>query len=320
MRVEAAEVRAAAGAPARSRCSGCCCCCRGFRATLSAHYDRLWYEAIRMSGFMLPDPLPPQAAPQVRRLRGPCWVATILTAVAGGLQTWCVLVGWMLILNGIPSACQSLKAWIFGYSVALTLMPLSFVVAGPLVVLWAANGLLIRSASSHECETASPELWAFVDNVMVMSLATCGLMAVVFIIGWWMRSRLRSVMLYFGSNGPAIEEVVRNILNAPCLPGPPRAAECSICLEDSDGSFIEGDGSANSETQITSSPVPASSVAPQSTRPDYGRARWRMLRCGHWFHEHCLLEWLRRARRCPLCRLDLHAAYLQPLRPAAESP
>jgi len=30
--------------------------------------------------------------------------------------------------------------------------------------------------------------------------------------------------------------------------------------------------------------------------------RWRQLDCGHRFHETCLFEWLRKAKRCPLCR------------------
>mmetsp|Transcript_8951 Transcript_8951/g.16109 ORF Transcript_8951/g.16109 Transcript_8951/m.16109 type:complete len:292 (-) Transcript_8951:15-890(-) len=36
---------------------------------------------------------------------------------------------------------------------------------------------------------------------------------------------------------------------------------------------------------------------------------WRQLCCGHIFHEPCLLEWLKKARKCPVCRLDLHEAY-----------
>merc|ERR1712039_187560 len=37
--------------------------------------------------------------------------------------------------------------------------------------------------------------------------------------------------------------------------------------------------------------------------------RWLQIVCGHRFHESCLREWLSKARRCPVCRLDLHAAY-----------
>merc|ERR1719401_275330 len=39
--------------------------------------------------------------------------------------------------------------------------------------------------------------------------------------------------------------------------------------------------------------------------------RWRRLPCSHSFHEECAIEWLRRARGCPVCRMDIHTAYLQ---------
>jgi len=45
------------------------------------------------------------------------------------------------------------------------------------------------------------------------------------------------------------------------------------------------------------------------SREDDADVRWRKLPCGHSFHELCLLEWLLKARRCPVCRLDLHVAY-----------
>jgi hypothetical protein len=32
------------------------------------------------------------------------------------------------------------------------------------------------------------------------------------------------------------------------------------------------------------------------------KPQWRRLRCGHTFHEHCIMEWLSKAHRCPTCR------------------
>jgi hypothetical protein len=32
------------------------------------------------------------------------------------------------------------------------------------------------------------------------------------------------------------------------------------------------------------------------------RPPWRRLRCGHRFHETCLFTWLRKVKRCPICR------------------
>lgn len=42
---------------------------------------------------------------------------------------------------------------------------------------------------------------------------------------------------------------------------------------------------------------------------------WRRPACGHCFHEPCLLEWLAKATRCPVCRLDLQQAYRPPTGP-----
>lgn len=36
---------------------------------------------------------------------------------------------------------------------------------------------------------------------------------------------------------------------------------------------------------------------------------WRELKCAHRFHETCLLQWLAKARRCPICRSDLQDMY-----------
>lgn len=45
------------------------------------------------------------------------------------------------------------------------------------------------------------------------------------------------------------------------------------------------------------------------SRDDEDGVPWRQLVCSHRFHEPCLLEWLMKSRKCPVCRLDLHNAY-----------
>mmetsp|Transcript_106705 Transcript_106705/g.329663 ORF Transcript_106705/g.329663 Transcript_106705/m.329663 type:complete len:294 (-) Transcript_106705:197-1078(-) len=55
------------------------------------------------------------------------------------------------------------------------------------------------------------------------------------------------------------------------------------------------------------------------SREDEDGVPWRQLSCGHRFHEPCLLEWLAKARRCPVCRLDLHQAHRRAVNMAADS-
>lgn len=56
------------------------------------------------------------------------------------------------------------------------------------------------------------------------------------------------------------------------------------------------------------------------SREDEDGVPWRELVCGHRFHEPCLLEWLMKARQCPVCRLDLHHAYRHSWRDGAAEP
>lgn len=70
----------------------------------------------------------------------------------------------------------------------------------------------------------------------------------------------------------ALEFTIDSILD-PCPRDVSPGEECIICLED---------GGA----------------------PD----TWRRLTCGHAFHEDCLRTWLRRTRRCPICRRDQQSA------------
>jgi len=53
------------------------------------------------------------------------------------------------------------------------------------------------------------------------------------------------------------------------------------------------------------------------SRDDEDGVPWKELVCSHRFHEPCLLEWLMKARQCPVCRLDLHNAYQWDSRNAA---
>jgi len=189
-------------------------------------------------------------------------------------QVYCVIRGWWLLLSGVDKSCGALRNWLMGYCIALTMLPFWFGVAGPLIIWWAINGNLIRSRLPAACKESSPALWSFIDEVFVSSFLTCGCMVLAAALLFCVRLRAARLHRIWGTAGPAAEDVINSILAEPAPEVPP-GAECTICLD-------EG--------------------TPQT--------RWRSLRCGHHFHEACLLEWLRRARRCPLCRLDLHVAYI----------
>ncbi|OLQ15475.1 Adenylate cyclase type 10 [Symbiodinium microadriaticum] len=51
-----------------------------------------------------------------------------------------------------------------------------------------------------------------------------------------------------------------------------------------------------------------------------GEAKWLQLKCGHRFHRDCLMSWLKKAFRCPVCRLDVNSAYQPGLITAIPSP
>eukprot|EP00403_Amphidinium_massartii_P002171 CAMPEP_0178379018 /NCGR_PEP_ID=MMETSP0689_2-20121128/4724_1 /TAXON_ID=160604 /ORGANISM="Amphidinium massartii, Strain CS-259" /LENGTH=269 /DNA_ID=CAMNT_0019999103 /DNA_START=15 /DNA_END=820 /DNA_ORIENTATION=- len=82
--------------------------------------------------------------------------------------------------------------------------------------------------------------------------------------------------------GAALQVVIDRLLEEPPQTIP-HDAECVICCNTADDVGAQEDG----------------------TSP----ARWRKLPCGHGFHEECLLQWLQRSHRCPLCRHDLHRNY-----------
>ncbi|CAE7338808.1 sip3, partial [Symbiodinium natans] len=46
---------------------------------------------------------------------------------------------------------------------------------------------------------------------------------------------------------------------------------------------------------------------------------WRRLKCGHRFHHDCLMSWLKKAFRCPVCRLDVNSAYQSEAAAAAQA-
>lgn len=253
-------------------------------------------DQVLLSVLNLPQPLPEAAVAQARRLRWPAAGASVLAATGLGLQLLCLIKGWSLLLKGVPSSCAQLQGWLLGYCAVLTMMPFCFAFAGPLIIVWGLVGMMIRAQmpshkSSKDCEHASPDTFKFVDTVLQCSLATCLLLFVAWILFWLLRRMAGALQQLWGVAGPTEREVVRRILAEPASEAE-AGAECTICLD------------------LAGPPSRGDQVARESGGAVEAGGRWRRLRCGHGFHERCLLEWLRRARRCPLCRMDLHAAYL----------
>lgn len=240
-----------------------------------------------LMGYELPRPLPAPVMRQVRIMRCPALSAAFAGAASMITQYACVSRGWDLLDEGVPEVCGWLHLWLLSYCWVLTVFPFCAAFAGPFVVAWGLLGLLLRSSLStcEECQEKAPEVYTFVGEFMTLSWVTLAMTVLCGVILWYVRNQMKALHRMWGSSGPTEQEVVRRILAEVAVP--PQAGsdrECSICLE----------GEADEE------------------RTEAGEApRWRALRCGHAFHEHCLVEWLGHARRCPLCRLDLHAAYLR---------
>lgn len=181
--------------------------------------------------------------------------------------------GWILAAKVTPSSCATLHHWLLWYCIALTMLPFCIGIAGPLVIWWSVDGALVRSQTPEACQRDFPALWDFVDQVTYFGLGTFGIMLLAVLTSCCCRWRLRWLQDFWGE-GRALEAVIRCVEQAPAA-DVPAGHECTICLE----SFVEG-------------------------------TIWRALPCSHVFHRDCILEWLSHGRRCPLCRLDLHEAYL----------
>lgn len=223
----------------------------------------------------VPDPLPEEARLQVRALRRPAVVCAVAILVAGVSQVWVALEGLMLLDRGVPKECDGLHAWLLDYQEALPNLPFLFLVAAPMLLWWAISGMRIRSTVPAKCKQLDPQLWEFVFRAFVCTVVTFVFIVMVFALGFWVRRQIHRIQRLWSGGGPTVDAVRQLVADGPPEDVPPET-ECTICLE-------------TRESTVES---------------------WRALPCGHQFHEHCLLEWLLRSHRCPLCRCDLHAVYL----------
>lgn len=252
-----------------------CCCTRVLRNL----------DSFLLQGQRMPTPLPALVVRQVRFMRFPTVVAAFAAIAALVLQYSCMCAGWDILGGGVPDSCGWLHLWLLAYCWVLTLFPFFAAFAGPVAVPYGVLGLLLRAHTANkECKEQSLKAYEFVDQFLHLGYATCGLTIVSVLILWLVKRKMNRLAQWYAPSGPADREVVRRIL-ADARPQQAVAdLECSICL-------VTG----ADEAQVEAGQAP----------------RWLALRCDHVFHEQCLKDLLARDRRCPLCRLDLQAAYLQ---------
>mmetsp|Transcript_61002 Transcript_61002/g.145362 ORF Transcript_61002/g.145362 Transcript_61002/m.145362 type:complete len:333 (+) Transcript_61002:79-1077(+) len=234
-------------------------------------YLRVRYEV------EIPWPLPGSSAREVRHL----WLAAsalgVCSSVVCMLQWYCLVKGWFLLTTGkAPAACRMLEHWVMCYSISLVMIPFCFAFALPMAVWWICSASFTRDSLPPSCQESVPKLWNFVAEVQSLGMISAVFLILAMVFLKVMRRRWASLQRLWNGQGPLAEEVIRQIQAEPVLSETPEGTECSICLE---------------------------AGTPRS-------ARWRRLPCQHIFHEQCLLEWLRRAQHCPLCRVNLHQAYL----------
>jgi len=243
---------------------------------ISERFDPHLLRWLHQNGLDFADPLPAEAARQLRRLRWPMAALLLLSLTAFGLQAWCTIAGLLILVRGnLPKSCYLMRIWLISYVITASLMHSCVGWAVPLLLGLVVAGPLVRSGGAASCALKAPELSAFVDEVGAFTVVALTCLAASAVAIFVIDRRVRQLHRRWGVEGPAIEDVVRSIVAS----APPEVSadqECAICM--GDGGLLEG---------------------------------WRELPCNHQFHQECLLEWLQRSRRCPLCRLDLHPAYLE---------
>jgi len=224
----------------------------------------------------LVEPLPEEARAQLRCLRWSLVLVSVLSTVVVGVQFWCMCDAVHLLWHdNFGQKCQLLRWWLIIYCLAVAMLPCCMVFSVPLLAWCIMMGKMIRARSLDDCQHHAAGSCAFADVVMLRTLVSLTLVPFSTALSCFLHQRLQVIQSRWGQQGPALEEIVNFIAASPPPEVPPDTA-CSICLSD--------------DTALL--------------------ADWRELRCGHQFHMECLRGWLERGRRCPICRSDLHIAYL----------
>lgn len=220
----------------------------------------------------------PEVAHQVRALKCPCLLVCCLIVSGIVIQQIGAVRGILVMLGeSAPSHCAYLRYWLLTYSASVLVMPLFCnCLTLPSLLGCVLLGHVVQDRVDPKCATETPKHWQFVEEVRARGLASAVCFAFASMLWSYIKFRVRHIHSLWASVGPTSTDVIQRILaDQPPEPVAPDG-ECAICLGD-DAGLLD---------------------------------TFRRLKCGHVFHEVCLVEWLQRARRCPLCRLDLHRAYL----------
>jgi len=245
---------------------------------ISHYWDGILVATLgTLLGVHIRTPLPALAAARLRELRWHAIAWAVGVSLIVDLQLWVFIEGvYILRTEKPPEPCSLMTYWLISYCLALLVMPCLVGCALPLASLLILAGITVREHVPLYCKKEAHSCWVFIDTASARGAMTLALASLASVIVLLARQRLEDFGERYGTEGVTHQDVLRKILAGPA-PELAGDAECSICLGGTDGGLLTS---------------------------------WCSLSCGHVFHEACLLEWLGRSRRCPLCRLDLHAAYL----------
>mmetsp|Transcript_25237 Transcript_25237/g.58797 ORF Transcript_25237/g.58797 Transcript_25237/m.58797 type:complete len:298 (+) Transcript_25237:112-1005(+) len=211
----------------------------------------------------------PRVAGLVRQLRQRVIVAICCTVLTLPIAMWLLLRGVATYMATEHQACNGPLQI---WLLGFLMLQLGWPICMPTVALLLFVWCLIAMLLLHETRHCHQVREFVFEASMLQSLQALMLLVAVAaaLTARPLLRRLGELLSHSGTD----PEVLRNITFL--LPGEVHAEEeCVICL----------------------------------SREDEEGVPWRQLACGHRFHDPCLLEWLAKSRRCPVCRLDLHQAH-----------
>jgi hypothetical protein len=198
----------------------------------------------------------------------------LVLIVLVSLQVFLSTEACVLFVHGVPSGCHALKNWLLRYIALSFFLPLCMFFGAPLLLVLALHGPKAPNEDPACCQKLDPELFSFVDVVFAITIVIVVCFLLVVFLGVLLLIHTNWLSFVWGREGLSRDGVVCRIREE-ARRDVDHGTECPICLE---------------------------TGGPRSPQ-------WLGLRCGHAFHEPCLLEWLQQSRCCPICRLNLHHAY-----------